>query len=394
MENEANSINENLSFNIADEIEFFRRNNDITLNQISVKSGISVTNLKRMLYNEKDISVLALVRIVNALWDKGIVDFLFKDRPKYKKSLYPTVQKPDICTVTDYTALIILLWDYFLNQTKYAEDKLKTVYRALEAEISIIESGNAPVGGKDDTYFYNYISVPAKDRYKDRDGLIYTDSEEYKVDKSVLDIHLKSYFDETFFVPTFISDTNPMFTLKAEDYRPLMLDGETMVWSDVTNALTQYRADNNLLLKDLKTGEIIHRMENKKSHAYKYNDVMAIDDELTMGGTFFCICYTATRNSVLLGKICSMMDSGAGNIKKKSDQKRFELGIDSFFGMLRYLEKNKDINNSPYKVLNVLRSVCFYMDESQHYKWLKQAVTDFPEFYPENPLEFYDKLPQ
>lgn len=424
MEKENNTGFESLPASIASEIDYFRRINGVSLNQISVNSGISVTNLKRMLSDESDISVLALVRIISALWNvetadkKNIVDYLFRDRIKIRKSIYPTVTRADICTTTDYAALIILLWDYFLNGNKHgAEDNLFTIFRALDGEIAIIEAGKGERDSIIDTHYFRYTEFNPWFQHVDirhmndpklyADGIhidtkkedenakfFYKGNIEYKVDKSVLDIHLKSYFDKTFWTPTFISDDDPMFTIRQDSYRPLMMDGETMVWSDVTNFLTQFRAENNKLLKNLQTGEIIHRMENKKSHAYKYNDVMAVDNELEMGGAFFSVCYNATRNSILLSKICTMMDSAIGNFQKKSDQDKFERGIHSFFSMLRYLEEKREVNNSPYKVLSVLRHECFYKDVKEHHNWLVQAVSDFPEFFPANSLEFYEKLPQ
>lgn len=375
------------SYNIVKEIDDFRKINNISLNYISVRSGISVTNLNRLFSGGPDISMLMLVRIVGALWDKGIADALFKRN--VRKCISQTVNQREICTATDYAALILLLWDYFHYGNEHeAEDNLKMIYRSLEGEIALVNSLNEKTDDElgPDTHFYPYIEFFTKGEH--------TKLYEYKVDKRVLDVHLKSYFESNFFVPTFLSDFDPAYSIGTDDYRPLMKSGETMVWSDISNLLTLYRKENDMTISDLKNGSVAHRMENKKNHAYKYSDVMAIDDELEMGGAFFSVCFNATRNSVLLSKLCSMMDPDVGLFQKKDDQEKYELGIHSFFAMLRYLESCVNSNNGPYKVLNVLRAACFYKEPKYHYDYLKKAVSEFPELFPENPLKYYGILPE
>lgn len=375
-----------MSHNIVKDIDDFRRINNISLTSIAVRSGISVTNLNRVLNGSADISMVVLVRIVGAMWDKGIADALFKRN--VRKCICQTVSQREICTATDYAALVILLWDYFRYGNEHdAEANLNLVFRALDGEIALANSSNEKgIDSVQETYFYPYIATSEKGEYGK--------SEEYQVDKRVLDLHLKSYYDRTFFTPSFLSDTDPAYSIGTDDYRPLMKAGETMVWSDISNLLTLYRKENDLTINDLKNGSVAHRMENKKNHAYKYSDVMAIDDELEMGGAFFSVCFNATRNSVLLSKICAMMDPDLGTFQKKDEQEKYESGIHSFFAMIRYLKSLDNSNNGPYKVLNVLRTVCFYKDKSYHADILSRAVSEFPELFPENPLKFYNELPQ
>ena len=88
------------------------------------------------------------------------------------------------------------------------------------------------------------------------------------------------------------------------------------------------------------------------------------------------------------------MDPDLGTFQKKDEQEKYESGIHSFFAMIRYLKSLDNSNNGPYKVLNVLRTVCFYKDKSYHADILSRAVSAFPELFPENPLKFYNELPQ
>lgn len=118
---------------IAETIASFIKNRQRSFKEISKISGISPTNLSKVLSRKTSLSLPYFVRIAAAAGNDEIYDWVF-DIP-IKKYLSQAVKMTNSCSTTDYVYFLILTRDYFINNNKNDTESIlnKVFYKLTQS---------------------------------------------------------------------------------------------------------------------------------------------------------------------------------------------------------------------------------------------------------------------
>ena len=349
------------------QIEEFRQKQGLVHNQLAVRTGISTTNIKRVLVNGSSLHLAMAVRLFAALKEDGITEYIYGQSGFNKRSINQTIsENPQVFTLIDYSMLMIVLLDYFtLRNQNGAEDILQKLFYVLTDELAKSE------------VLYRPSAEPNKYELTDLKGM----SNSNDPDMRLLYYFLRSYYQPSFLVPKFASDENTEKLMPTDWLRGIMIDGGVITWWDVRDIIRKYKNDYGYLTKDFKKNDVVHRIENLNNNSYVCEDIMIIDSMMEMGGAFFCECFNATKNDIVFDKYMDMAFPSMDTAQKKKMETKMNYGLRSFFSMYRYLEFLTD-KNAVKKVLATLRDEFFREENKKFHRNLAAVNRCLPRIFP------------
>ena len=344
MQSANNKINKLLTAEI---IGNFIQNRQLSLREITKKSGITAANFSKCFNGKTMLTLPYFVRIAAASGSDELYDWAF-DIP-VKKYLAQKVKSPDILSDADYIFLLILLKDYWMFRNEHcAEGILNAVFNMLSRELFLDHTDNTcssdsiKVTADYSNCFYNMF-------YDDKNLIGYS----YR-DISVDDHHMGM----------------------------LMHSGGTVIWQDVRNLITWYLTDNSLKRNSIKSRSILSRIRSTSEQAYKVDDLLDVDEELQMNGVFFSACCLAAKNNIMMNKIFTDDSNVDSDLLAK-----VQYGIASFFSCLRILEQDPGKRQVLENFLSFFRQTA--AASQYHMAELRGLSETFHDFLPINSFRFY-----
>lgn len=327
----------------AEGIGLFCRNRAISIREISKRSGITSANLSKCITGKTKLSLPYFVRITVAAGNDEIYDWVF-DIP-IKRYLVQIVKSSNFLSGTDYVFLILLLKDYMIFQNEHgAEIILNTVFKVLSQLLINNHLEN------EHGYYENYF-----DRF------------------------YNTFYDSRYRIGFKFSEN----TISDHQIGMMMHAGGTVIWQDVQNLITWYQIYNNTKINMLKNKNILGRIRNSQEQSYKIDDILSADNEMKMNGVFFSACCLASKNNIILSKICGT-DNSSVNIDLIH---KIQYGISSFYSCIRTLERDSDRSQSLQDFWTFFRQTA--TASPYHMVQLQDLLEAMPEYFPGNALQFY-----
>ncbi|MBQ6349625.1 MAG: hypothetical protein IJI42_01695 [Methanobrevibacter sp.] len=320
----------------------FIQNRQQSLREISKKSGITVANLSKCFTGMTMLTLPYFVRIAAAVGNDELYDWVF-DIP-VKRYLVRKVTSPNVLSDTDYVFFLLLLKDYFRFQNEHrAEDILNAIFKKLSQQLINTCPENEYCHGEDlFNSFYNIF-------YDNRNLIRYA---------------------------------YPEISIDDHHFGMLMQSGGTVIWQDVRNLITWYLSENNMRINAMKNKSILVRIRSTSEQAYKIDELLDADNEMQMNGIFFSACCLASKNNIILSKICTN-----DSVIDLDLLAKVQYGIASFFSCLRILEQNPEKRQALQNFWTFFRQTA--ADSPYRMTQLRVLSEEFIDFLPINPLRFF-----